>query len=556
MRFYLSRLVAVLLLITCFQTIADNLDNLPAQWQQRLKAVAKIDPSLLKPGVAKDIANARAKVDALLRLAKPDEKNLASAYGKLANLYLTHGLYTSADICYDNAIQLEPEHFPWRYYSGYLNHENGNMTAALSSFKLATELDSAYLPAKYRLAQVHLDLNQLDEAYVLYNTLLNNAEFEAAAHYGLGQVYLVKQDYDQAAKHLAQALELDPDATSIHYPLALALRAAGKSALAKQHLQQYKKREIVIVDPLIEALETLKDPAYRHFVEAMSAVIRKNFDKASNEFEAGLAYNPENTAARTSYARVLYLTGDREKSRMQLERIIRQDQDKAIALFLLAVLDDESNNKEQAVELYRRVIDLDTTHEGANFFLGNYYLHRSDHKNAIRHYEIVVLNNDKNVPAHIFKLAAMMRSGASDKELIAAVQKITSRAPDLLSIKRIQILLLALSLDVDVRDSKRALTLAEEMYKKHQHPVNLELLALANASAGDFKLATERMREALTAEQQQKNSLSIKRMQNNLLLLKAARLPELDWHEETKHMLPPPTKALATFRDYPDANPI
>ena len=556
MRFYLSRLVTLLLLITCFQAIADNLVNLPAQWQQRLKAVAKIDPSLLKPGVGKDIADARAKVDALLRLAKPDEKQLASAYGKLANLYLTHGLYTSADICYSNAIQLGPEHFPWRYYSAYLSQENGNMTAALSRFKLATEIDSAYLPAKYRLAQVHLDLNQLDEAYDLFSTLLNNTEFEAAAHYGLGQVHLVKQNYDEAAKHLAKALELSPEATSIHYPLALSLRAAGKSDLAKQHLQQYKKREIVIVDPLVEALESLKDPAYRHFVEAMTAVIRKNFDKALKEFEAGLAYNPENTAARTSYARVLYLTGDREKSRMQLERIISQDQDKVIALFLLALLDDESNNREQAVELYRRVIDLDSTHEGANFFLGNYYLHRRDYRTAIRHYDIVVLNNDKNIPAHIFKLAAMMRSGASDKELIAAVQKITSRAPDMLSVKRIQILLLALSPDADVRDSKRALVLAEEMYKKHQYPVNLELLALATASAGDFSLATERMREALTAEKQQKNSRSIKRMENNLLLLKATRLPELGWHEETRHMLPPPTNALATFRDYPDANPI
>lgn len=556
MRFHISRLVAVLLFVTCYQANADYLENLPAQWQQHLKTVSQIDPSLLKPGVGKDIAVARAKVDALLRLEEPDTKHLASAYGKLANLYLTHGLYTSADICYHNAIHLEPEHFPWRYYSAYLSQENGNMTDALTRFELATEIDPDYLPARYKLAQVYLDLNQLDKAYDLFNALLKEADFEAAAHYGLGQVHLVRQDYTDASRHLAQALELAPEATSIHYPLALSLRATGKTDLAKQHLQQYKKHELVIDDPLVESLEQLKDPAYRHFVEAMTAVIRNKFEKAVVEFEAGLAYNPDNTAARTSYARVLYLTGRKDKCRIQLERIIDQDPDKPIALFLLALLNDESSNGERAVELYKRVIELNSTHEGANFFLGNHYLRRRDYQNAIRHYEIVILNNEKNIPAHIFRLAAMMSSSASDKELLAAVQKITSRSPEMLSAKRIQILLLALSRDVDVHDSQLSLTLAESMYKKHQYPVNLELLALTTASAGDFDLAAEQMRKALEGEKQQKNSPNLQRMNQNLLLLENNRLPELNWHEEINHMRPRPTKALATFRDYPDANPI
>ena len=150
----------------------------------------------------------------------------------------------------------------------------------------------------------------------------------------------------------------------------------------------------------------------------------------------------------------------------------------------------------------------------------------------------------------------MMSSNASDRELLAATQKITDRAPSLLSVKRIQILLLALSKDSDVRDSKRSFTLAEEMYSKHQHPVSLELLALATASAGDFSLAAERMQTALDTEKQHQNSPNTRRMNNSLKLLQEGRLPELEWHEEISHMQPPATNALATFRDYPDANPI
>jgi tetratricopeptide (TPR) repeat protein len=556
MRFHPSKLVAVLLLATCYQAHADNLEELPAQWEQQLKTVARIDPALLKRGVWKDIAEARKNTDALLQQDSTDSKRLASAYGRLGNLYLTHGLYTSAEACYSNAIQLAPEHFPWRYYSAYLNQENGNMAAALSHFKKAVEMDSAYSPARYRLAEVNLELNNLDEAYNLFHTLLDDAEFEAAANYGLGQLHLIRQDYSEAAKHLKLALEIEPEATSIHYPLALSLRATGQTEQAKLHLKQYKKHEIAISDPLVESLEALKDPGNRHFVEAMTAVIRKNYSGAIKEFEAGLAYNPDNTAARTSYARVLYLNGNKEKSRIQLEKTVKQAPDKSIALFLLALLAEESNNEQKAVELYSRVIDLDADHEGANFFLGNHYLRRMNYSNAIGHYETVISNNDKNIPAHIFRLVAMMSSNASDRELLAATRKITDRAPNLLSIKRIQILLLALSKDSDVRDSKRSLTLAEEMYSKHQHPVSLELLALATASAGDFSLAAERMQTALDTEKQHQNSPNTRRMNNSLQLLEKDRLPELEWHEEISHMQPPVTNALATFRDYPDANPI
>lgn len=535
---------------------ADNLDTLPPHWQQQLEGVIQVDISPLKPAEQKAIEQARAKVDALLLHAETDKKLLSSEYGKLGNLYLTHDLFTSADACYNNAIKLAPGHFPWMYYSAYLAQQDGNMQLALTRFKQAMELDTEYLPARYRLAQVQLELNHLEEAYTLFNQLLSNAEFTAAAHNGLGQVFLMKQEYTSAAEHFTLALELAPEANSIHYPLALSLRAAGNKQLAKQHLQQYGKRELVINDPLVNALEALKDPASRHFVAAMGAVLRKEYANAITEFEDGFEYEPENAAARTSYARVLYLNNDKEKSREQLNQVITQKPDKTLALFLLALLNDESGNNKEAVELYQRVIKLDPAHEGAHFFLGNYYLHIKDYANAGKHYETVTGYNEKNIPAHVFNLAASMGSGASDKELIELTRQITDRVPNMFAIKRIQILLLALSSESSVRNSELARNMAEQMYKLAQLPPNLELLALTTASTGDFDLAVQQMQKAVTADQQYKKSSNLKRMQDNLLLLQKKQLPGLNWQQEIAHMLPPPTNALATFRDYPDANPI
>ena len=544
------------LIVFSFNASADNLETLPPYWQQQLEVVIQVDISPLKPAEQKAIEQARAKVDALLLHAETDKKLLSSEYGKLGNLYLTHDLFTSADACYNNAIKLAPGHFPWMYYSAYLAQQDGNMQLALTRFKLASELDPEYLPARYRLAQVYLELNLLDEAYTLFNQLLGEAEFKAAAHNGLGQVFLMKQEYSSAAEHFTLALELAPEANSIHYPLALSLRAAGNKQQAKQHLQQYGKRELVINDPLVNALEALKDPASRHFVAAMTAIIRKDYANAVTEFKTGLEYEPGNTAARTSYARALYLNNEKEKSRQQLNQVIEQKPDKTLALFLLALLDDESNKNKLAAELYQRVIKLDPAHEGAHFFLGNYYMQIKDYSNASKHYETVTLYNEKNILARLYNLAAMMGSNASDTELIGQTQQITDRAPNMFAVKRIHILLLALSKEAGARNSELASNMAEQMYNQAQYPVNLELLALATASTGDFDQAVEQMRKAVTAEQQYKNSINLKRMQDNLLLLQNQQLPGLQWQQEVAHMLPPPTNALASFRDYPDANPI
>lgn len=551
----LPAVFAVLISVSGFQAVADSLENLPATWQ-RLSSVVQVDTSPLKADEQNAINEARNRIEQLLQSGQPDIKQLASEYGNLGNLYLTHELYTSADACYSNAIQLSPDAFPWAYYSAYLAQENGNMDQALVRYLNAAKLDPNYLPAKYRLAQVYADLNRTDEAYALYNSLLNEPGFEAAAHNGIGQLYLSKHDHNNAIKYFTRALELAPEATQIHYPLALSLRAAGNTELAKQHLQLYGKQPIAIKDPLVDALEALKDPASRHFVAAMTAVLKKDLNKAAAEFEKGLEYQPDNTAARTSYARVLYLNGDKSKSRSQLQHVVKQDPDKTLAIFLLALLDDESGNREEATRLYKRVISLNPSHEGAHFFLGNLYLHANDYINALQHYDAVIQQNEKNIPAYTFKLVAMMANSSPDSELFAVAQQITARAPNMVHIKRIEVLLLALSNNTDVRNSHLALQLAEQMYNSGQYPVNMELLALATASSGNFKQAREQMQNAIAAETQHKRSSNLKRMNDNLLLLEQKQLPELYWQEEIRHMLPPPTRALATFRDYPDLNPI
>jgi tetratricopeptide (TPR) repeat protein len=556
MRVYITRLTALILVLSWTLGLAAGIENPPPAWQKRLESVPGVDLSPLKADEQKAITEGRGRIDVLLAQDPPEISELASEYGRLGNLYMIHGLYTSADACYANAMHLEPGHFPWAYYAAYLAQQNGNLQAALSGYRKAISLDPDYPPARYRLALVHLDLNQADAAYQLLLPLLNDSVYEAAANYGLGQYYVTQQDHAKAIEHFSRALELEPGASKIHYPLAMSLRAAGSTEQAKQHLKQFGNHELVIEDRLVDSLQALRNPASRHFTTAMTAVIKKDYATAVDEFSRGMEYEPDNIAARTSFARVLYLNGNKDRSRIQLEQVISKDPDKVLAVFLLALLDDESGNEEQASQLYRRVVELAPAHEGANFFLGNFYLQRKEYAKAIPHYDAAIRANEKNLAAMLFRLAAMMGNNSPDRDLLDAANSISERAPNMASMRRIQILILSLSKDDGIRDTESAMKRADQMQQNQNHPVNMELLAIAIAAAGNFDKAAKQMRAAVTVEKQYGNTPNLPRMENTLSLLEKGELPALSWQQEISHMRPRPTNALATFRDYPDANPI
>jgi tetratricopeptide (TPR) repeat protein len=288
----------------------------------------------------------------------------------------------------------------------------------------------------------------------------------------------------------------------------------------------------------------------------MTAVIKKEYATATEEFSRGLEYESDNIAARTSYARVLYLNGDKDGARVQLEQVISKAPDKVLAVFLLALLDDESGNAEQASKLYRRVLELSPEHEGANFFLANFYLQRKEYAKAIPHYDTAIRANEKNLTAMLFRLSAMMGNNSPDRELLDAANSISDRAPNMVSMRRIQILILSLSKDDSIRDTESAMKRADQMQQNQKHPVNMELLAIATAAAGNFDKAVKQMRAAVTVEKQYGKTPNLPRMESTLSLLEKGELPALSWQQEISHMRPRPTNALATFRDYPDANPI
>ncbi len=533
--------------------LADSLETLPED-RAGLLPVALPNLAGQPEDISRVLVEVRAQVDVLLQSGAAGEAELADAYGDLGSLYQTHQLGQAAERCLENAVQLAPGSFRWAYYLAWVTLQSGRNELALQRFETARKLDPDYAVLTLRMADAWLDLNLQDQAQAAYQSVADTEGLQAAARYGLGQLALLRRDYTQAVDYLTQVLVLDPAATQVHYPLAQALRALEQNDAAREHLALRGSGLPTARDPLVEELLALKSGARLHFSRAMKAVRKHDYTAAVTDFEQGLQHDPENSDARVSYARALYLAGDSDAARAALEAVLDAQPEHVTGRFLFAVLQEESGATAAAVSNYQRVLEQDPAHAGAHFYLANYYFRQGRHDAAAQHYAQAVAADARNVPARLLQLTALQSIPVPDVELRQQLETAVQQVPEqpLFTVRLIR--LLCTSPDADARDPAGALQLAERLAADQAFPPYRELLALAYASTGDFEQAAD-TQEALLSLAVWTMPGEAARLEKGLSAYREKRLPTGDDLPMLPPVQPPPLNVTAVFRDYPTARP-
>lgn len=533
----------------------DNAANLPGTWAGRLLSVPVPNLEGQAADIRSDLDKVRNAVNAALLKPEVSAAELARAYGELGGLYQASFLRQSAEPCFQNAMRLDPENFRWAYYAAWLADQTGQTSLALTRYEHARSLKPDYPPLTLRMADVWFDLNETDKAETAYREAARRQGLEAAALFGLGQIALLRRDYESAIGEFSKALQSDPAATRIHYPLAQALHAVKRDAEAKEHLAKRGDRLPTVKDPLIEELDAMKNSARRYFSRAMKAIEERDYGAAATAFALGLETEPDNATARVSYARALYLSDRKSEARQALERAVAQQPDNTLGLFLLGVLSDEAGDAAVAGDYYQRILVHEPGHGGAHFYLANYYWRQGDYASAQRHYAAAVADDPRNVPARLLYLDTLDKTGASAAQLKVALEAAVQHSPEqpLFTLRLVS--LLATSKDTGIADPQQALRLARELAEQQQViPPAREALALAHAATGDFKQAAE--------IQQQVVSLSVwtwpgetDRLTRALAAYREGKMPAAKDLPSAPPMQAPPTSGVGPFRDYPAARP-
>jgi len=321
-----------------------------------------------------------------------NDAELAEAYGTLGMYYIAHHLNDAAEIAFGNAALLAPEEFRWVYYLGFVYQMVGELELERETFERALELRPDDIPAQLRLAEVLLALGENDEAYRRFRLAVELKPTEAAAHSGLGRAAAALQRPEEAVERFEKALELRPQGTIVHYQLALAYRSLGDMEAAHTHLAQRGDGEMGFADPLMSAIEPLKNEdvveavlemakapeehdnrSIAIFARAYLAELPRAVDRLHEAIDA-LAGNaadldPSSQQAarnRLIRARLHFATasvelekGDLGGVRTEIEAALALEPDMIGAILMLGYVFEQEGNFAAAIERYSVVLEFD-----------------------------------------------------------------------------------------------------------------------------------------------------------------------------------------------------
>nr|VFK32454.1 MAG: Tetratricopeptide repeat-containing protein [Candidatus Kentron sp. MB]VFK75919.1 MAG: Tetratricopeptide repeat-containing protein [Candidatus Kentron sp. MB] len=496
MTIHLHRLIGFLLLLVGVGVEAQTSHSSPvaspslATTMNSLLPVPMPDFHRIEEAVKEHLRAAHAEVISLQADPEITGVVLGEAYGRLGQSYHAHRLDASAEVCYRNAERLLPKDIRWPYLSGYLHQQRVELADAVGDYRRTLALHADHAQAQLRLAQVLLGLDRLDDAEALLKKVSGVPEFQGVAAFQLGKLMLRKGRHMEAVRLLTRAYEAHPDASAIHYPLAMAYRGQGNIQAARHHLKQRGEVEPTIPDPVVQALSALSSGKRTHQYHAIRAVWRRQFDLAAREYEAILALDPSDISAWVSLGRCRYLSDDPDGASQAFRIVLQQKPDHDKANYFLGRLLWEQGHKDAAVSHFLTTLKTDPGHGGAHFFLAESLMQKGEFQQAAHHFGKVYEKLPEDLISRQRESAALLAAGAAMHK--KAWQRITEALvihPDDAVLRRQLARLLTTSPDAQARDGKRGLTLAIGLFDEHNTIEHAELVAMAYAELGQFQQA-------------------------------------------------------------------
>ncbi|MFN7985379.1 MAG: tetratricopeptide repeat protein [Vicinamibacterales bacterium] len=317
----------------------------------RLADVALPDLSAVAAPVQTQI---RARFDAVQRPsgnAPADER--AGQCGELGHVLSAATFFDEAVLSYRHAEALQPTVATWPYLRGHASLRKGDREDAAAAFERALTLKPDYLPARVWLGDVQLDLGKPEAARATFDAALARQPDSAPALFGAGRAALERRAYADAVQHLEHALRIDPRASVMHYPLAMAFRGLGQNDKADEWLRKRGSVAPQLQDPMLQSASVVLDSAVSYESIGMQALRQQDWTGAVQAFRRGLEVAPDDPSLRYWMASAMIAGGDATGAIGEFEAIVRAHPDYAKAHFSLGAVYDQQGKAADALREYQ-----------------------------------------------------------------------------------------------------------------------------------------------------------------------------------------------------------
>lgn len=519
--------LVVLSLTACSPAPAPTPTSRPA-----LQNVSLPDISSAADPVQKQIRERDAALRAAIDRSDTPTTDLARAYGDLGTLLVATEYFDVAEACLANARALAPSEMRWPYFLAHLHRLRNDPAGAARFFEQALALAPSDVPSLVWLSEMYLALDRPGDAEPLLAKAESLDSKSGAVLFGLGRVALARRDYARAVEYLERARAAGPQATLVHYPLALAYRGAGDRAKAEEHLRLRGEVGLPPVDPLLAELAGQLKNASAYEVQGSQAIDEKRWADAVASLRKASELAPDNAFTRLNLGTSLYMTGDAAGALAEFQAAVRLSPGLSKAHFGIGVLMSEARRDQDAIDAFSRAVQADAGNAEARLALGDALRRSGRVRESLPQYAGVI-KTDPSLSQASFGYAMGLVRLRRYAEARDRLREAASAFPDQPGFAHALARLLAASPDDRVRDGARAMAIMNDLTKTQQPSLGtVETMAMTLAELGRFDEAVQWQRQAITAAAPLKRPDVTARLMKNLQLYEMRQPCRVPWTDD------------------------
>jgi tetratricopeptide (TPR) repeat protein len=516
----------------------------PVDGQGDLLQIPKPNLAGTDQPVQTQIQNAERALSTILAQSNASGTQKAKAFGMLGEIYQAYDLGDAALASYANAAKLQPQSFRWHYYLAYLFEKRGDADAAAREYERVLAIKPNDGCAMLRLAQVELELSNLDSAKSWLRNPAAQRAAPAAAITELGKVALAEHQYQMALKYFRKALAIEPKAASIHYQLAKAYRALGDLQLMQENLRAQGDGDPTVHDPLLDEISAIKQSRLDLWKRGNLAMNEKRFSDAVAAYSQMVNMEQSDPIGYLYLAEALAGSGQREQALEQYAHALQLDPNNAVAHYNMGILLTEARRGELAMAQFREAIRLNPEMIAAHFNLANLLMRRGKDDEAGQEYGIVVAAEPQNGLARLMQAMAAVHA-KKYAQARSFLEQASQALPDDSDIADALARVLSAAPDPDVRDETRALQIIETVIQ-HAQGMDFEkgvTLGMALAGVARFQDAIATQRGMIGELERAERPDLVRLLQHNLALYEHHEPCRIPWENDDPIFAPVLTEA-------------
>jgi tetratricopeptide (TPR) repeat protein len=364
---------------------------------------------------------------------------------------------------------------------------------------------------------------------------------EPAALYRLGRANLAARDYAGAVKNLEAALSLRPQASSIHYPLALAYRGLGDVRNAEAQMRLRGNVDVPPADPLMQQVAGLLQNAAASEVRGAEALAKRQWPEAVTELRKAIAIAPDNAFTRLNLGNALYQTGDAAGALEQFQTAVKLSPDLAKAHYGIGIVEEAAGRDREAILAFTTAVRIDAASVEAQMSLADALRRTGRLEDSLPLYEGVIRASPAISQARFGYAMALVRLKRYEEARDRLAEAVKTY-PDQPGFAHALARLLAAAPDARVRDGRRAMTLMQELLKTQRTLEMAQTMAMTFAELGQYEDAVNWQRDALAAAKLAGRRDMTARLQENLALYESHQPCRTPWRDDDPVFHPRPAK--------------